>query len=371
MTDQTTTPTTTGDAPVPLAPAVRGTIVYQLSTAGQVASLLAGGDGRRAQTVADVAIPAALLGLCDISADGAVTLDLSSHWPEARTYDAYPAVIDAPRAPGTYAARRSGVQYHDAPLADPIEAYVAALTAARATLAAHVAEMAERHRVARAAEVARVRERAHAILAGADLSGDTISPKQAEDVAHDLPTRVLVEAAQAAADSRRRAAAVAKAAREQAAAQAKADYLDAWLAAHGSEDQRERHAEGLLPTDELMTAVEDWAFAGLGDTPRYQRIGADDVAALFDDEPEVDVDDITCRAGDADEATPAQWAALKALRARLVADETATVTLRQHRCWWDRRAKSDDPEVVRYGLLVRVRRGPLVLEREFEAPDAH
>lgn len=369
MTDHLTT---TGDAPASLTtPTVRGTVTYRLSTAGQAASLLAGGDGRQQQALADVAIPADLLGLCDITAEGAVTLDLSAHWPEARVYDTPPRIIDEPCPSGTrYQPGRTCPMWHDAPVADPIASYFAALEAARAQVAQRLVEVDAQERKSREAAIAWVRPRAHAVLAGGEAI-PALCEGEVQLARCDEPTRVLHAAALAAQESRYRAAKAAQAARAQAAAQAKADYLDAWVAAHGTDDLRERHAAQLLPTRDLMAALEDWTFADLGNVPRYARITGGDVAALFGyDEGELVATDITCQAGDADEATAAQWAALKALRARVADDETATVTLRRHRCWWDHRAKDTDPEVVRYGLLVRCRRGPLVLEREFGAPDA-
>ena len=45
---------------------------------------------------------------------------------------------------------------------------------------------------------------------------------------------------------------------------------------HGSEDQRGRHAAGLLPAEEVIDALTDEAFATVADVPRYPLDGASD-----------------------------------------------------------------------------------------------
>ena len=47
-----------------------------------------------------------------------------------------------------------------------------------------------------------------------------------------------------------------------------------WVGRNGSADQRERHAAGLLPVEEVIDAMTDEAFATVDDVPRYQFDGA-------------------------------------------------------------------------------------------------
>ena len=50
--------------------------------------------------------------------------------------------------------------------------------------------------------------------------------------------------------------------------------IAAWVAEHGSEDQRGRHAAGLLPVEEVIDALTDEAFSTVTDQPRYPLDGA-------------------------------------------------------------------------------------------------
>ena len=46
-----------------------------------------------------------------------------------------------------------------------------------------------------------------------------------------------------------------------------------WIATHGSDEQKTRHAAGVLPIREAVEAMTDQVFAPVGDRPRYTRDG--------------------------------------------------------------------------------------------------
>lgn len=87
----------------------------------------------------------------------------------------------------------------------------------------------------------------------------------------------------------------------------------------GTDDQRERHAAGVLPERELLDLVRDVAFGSIRDWPRYAKLTESDVrgrgssSAHYDEAP-------------ADEMTSIEWEDLKTLRAAL-ADCTEIVGL--------------------------------------------
>jgi len=73
-----------------------------------------------------------------------------------------------------------------------------------------------------------------------------------------------------------------KAKEEQEEAFSKA--LDTFVLHHGSTDQIERLAAGLLPSDEARNLLRNHLFAPLDDFPRYERLKSDDIPHASDEE---------------------------------------------------------------------------------------
>lgn len=125
------------------------------------------------------------------------------------------------------------------------------------------------------------------------------------------------------------------------------DAAQALIRMDGTDDQRGRLEDGLLPLAELEIFARDHAFSSLADFPRYERLTASDV--------EHDGDDyITCEGNVSFDADTAQtleaepWRNLKAIEN--AAPEGSTVTPRYHR------AKCDecDADTLRYSAHVEI-----------------
>lgn len=106
--------------------------------------------------------------------------------------------------------------------------------------------------------------------------------------------------------------------------------IKSWIADHGTESQRERFAEGVLPEDEIKQALRDVAFSRLAELPRYERITKKEIYAACQNFDTHYGEDGSCEfaAWDAEELTERQFDTLK--RIRELAPKEATVTARCH-----------------------------------------
>lgn len=127
-----------------------------------------------------------------------------------------------------------------------------------------------------------------------------------------------------------------------------------WVETHGTQNQQERYAAGLLPEDEAINGLRDLAFAPLGKLPKYQKIDAD----CLRHHDECEFGDVKFDIYDSAEASETQWETIKSIRAAL---PTATVTLREH-C-----AKCDEcfSELYRYSLKIEITDGEFNFSREY------
>lgn len=114
---------------------------------------------------------------------------------------------------------------------------------------------------------------------------------------HDLNSKL---------DDRARRAASAAVARDAAE-------ITAWVNTHGTESQRERFAEGLLPEEELWHGIREWIFASFEGTTRYARIDTRQIRHRDDCDGchEIHCDTVPA---DANGLTPAAYDRLKHLR---------------------------------------------------------
>ena len=346
---------------VPNAQTLAASAVYQLSETGRKASLLAGGDGKAVQRLS-VQVPATRLHLVTVGLGGQAKLKLQPHFER----------VDG------QAVRRDGPPVFDAPPTLDELFHIAARN--------H--ELAREFRARRSGARDEYRER-RAEVARAFL-GD---PSQ-RSMVRPVPTprrcfmatssgRLMFDAsldtglaAQVPAEAYRRFRADRRARREdhlkrraadQALHEEKTRVVAEWVAAHGSDDQRGRHAAGLLPVAEVIEALTDDAFAAVADLPRYPLDGAErlqaHLRALTGTNLVVPPSELEIAGLSATDASAAEWAVMQQLKARL---PDADVMLREHRLSW--RRDRTLPGISLYGVLATRRVGPFVLRREFAVP---
>jgi hypothetical protein len=142
-------------------------------------------------------------------------------------------------------------------------------------------------------------------------------------------------------------------------------YIAEWVAANGTEEQKLRQADGMLPMDEAIVGITDQAFEPGSHLPVYMHDGATRLqeflrAATGQNDIVVAPADVTVRSVHAVKTTAAQWAVVQHLRSRL---PDANVVLRQHVLSSKRH---DGAERLRvFGVLVTKQHGPFVLRREY------
>ena len=341
------------------------TATYLLSEEGRKASLLTGGNGREAQEIT-VEVPANRLHLVSVDANGVARLKLRPRFQ--RDEDQRVARVDAPPT------------YDSPPSLDDLF-----LEATRnhqlesAYLAQRNASRSERRGAQREARA----ELARAFLSDPNqraLGHPPPTPKRCAIATED--GRVLFDAdtdtppardVPPEAYRRFRSDLRARQGRSQqgraaqlAVHEEKKRFIAEWIAAHGTVEQQDRQAAGMLPMDEALEVLADRAFAALGDRPRYTRDGVARLQAHLRQDPRYT--DVIVTAGtlsvistNAVKATAAQWAVLKEIEAVV---PHATATLRMHRLSWKQDPHAPDITVI--GVLVVLNQGPFTVRREYE-----
>jgi hypothetical protein len=167
------------------------------------------------------------------------------------------------------------------------------------------------------------------------------------------------------ADGERRARAHAEYERRH---EARAVAVANWVAGHGTEEQKARHAAGLLPVREVMEAMTDAAFKALADRPSYASDGLahvqDHVRRWTGDAGAVVAPaDFIDFGGLAHAATPAQWARLQEFQAAIPG---ADVRLHAREYVW--KGQPSVPRLVHITIIVTKTDGPFTLRREYLLP---
>jgi len=142
-----------------------------------------------------------------------------------------------------------------------------------------------------------------------------------------------------------------------------------WVATHGTRDQQDRHAAGMLPMKEVLEGMTDEAFAAAGDRPRYLRDGIARLETFLRQFPQyakvvVTRADFQITSALAEHANATQWA-LKQELEQLLPD--ANFLLRFHRLTWTRDPKA--PTLTQFTVLVTRKVGPFALRCEYLSPD--
>jgi len=345
------------------------TAVYHLTDAGRKASLLIGGDGRAVQRV-EVSVPSNRLHLVTVNAKGVARLKLSPRFEldpseHVRRIDAPPA-YGAP--PSTDELFREAARNHELE-----RAYHAERAAVRARR--REAERAWRCQVAEAF-LADPSQRALAHPSPSPTRCLLVTPRgrvrfdvrsddaPARDVPREAYRRFRADL-QAARERRQQERNTGLEIHEQ-----KKQTIAAWIDEHGSADQKARQAVGLLPMDEAVDAMADQAFRALAERPRYVRDGVPRLQAHLRRFPQyadavVTELDLKVSSRRATGATRAQWSVLQEMQTAVPA---ATIALHIRELIW--RCDPKAPRVTLFTVLVTQKVGPILLRREYEAPDA-
>jgi hypothetical protein len=311
------------------------TITYRLSRTGQKDSLRKNGDGCREQ-VATGEVPLDLLDAFVIDADGNVSFD-ATRAPKQAKDEKYKMVVTVAR----FGRKGYDVEWDVYPTWDDLLSYVRWADSVEkeldeATYADYLAD--ERARV----------EAGHAFMTDPAARPDRVEEDSVRIGGWSFWESDIV------AEAKRRWA--ADQADQEEKRQANRRTLAAWIADHGSENQRQRLAAGLLPWREAHAAMEGFLFAPLQEFPLYERFDPADVC-------------ICERAGqeackpkfesvDATELTAEEWDRLSAIQA-VVPD--GQFQLREHRA----RCKSRVEPLMRRGVIVKRTVGSLTFKREF------
>lgn len=340
-------------------------VVYELSETGRKASLLAGGDGRALQQL-NVQMPANRLHLVAVDARGTARLKLRPRFE----MDAEQRVVRKNTAPVYDAPPTLETLIHEAARNHQLErVYNAERNLAR--LKRREAEQARRTQIAETF-LADKSQRAlvHPTPSPVRCSLATGQGRMLFDVATDVGVARNVPA-----EALRRFRADLAARKEQnlreravhlARHEEKKRFVAEWMAQHGTPDQRERLAAGMLRMNEAIEAITDHVLAPLADWPRYpndalERLAERHRVAVADVGVEVSPRNLAVGDSNITSADAAQWAMMQAFRAQV---PNATVTVRRHRLFV--RGRPDIPPVVIPGMLLTVSLGPLALRREYE-----
>ncbi len=345
------------------------TAIYRLSEAGRKASLLAGGDGRAVQHV-EVRVPSNRLHLVTVTARGVARLKLRPRFEldaseRVRRIDE-PPVYDAP--PSVEELFKEAARNHELE-----RAYRAELTASRAKR--REAELAWRGQIA-GGFLADPTQRAGVHPSPSPKRCFLVTPrgrvafdvKIDEGPGRDVPPEAY---------RRFRADLQATRAHRQQEVQQgleihtqKKQAIAAWIEEHGTPDQKARQTAGLLPVDEAVEAMTDEVFDALADRPRYVHDGVARLQAFLRQFPDyasavVTPLDLAAPGRRAISASRAQWALLQEMQAA-VPDARAELHVRE--LIWRRDLKA--PRLKFFTIVMTQKLGPVLLRREYAAPDA-
>jgi hypothetical protein len=149
----------------------------------------------------------------------------------------------------------------------------------------------------------------------------------------------------------------------------KKQFIAEWIRTNGSEEERARHAAGVLPMAEAVSRITDHVFAPVDTRSVYVHDGAQrlqDFIRQITGNTAVVVTpaDVVARSAHAVMASAEEWAAIREIQERL---PEAHAVLRHHLLL--SRRHQGVPSIVIIGALVTVKHGPFVLRREYIVSD--
>src|SRR5262249_27106214 len=138
-----------------------------------------------------------------------------------------------------------------------------------------------------------------------------------------------------------------------------------WVANHGSRDQQDRFAAGVLPKEEWIKAVTDATFAPLSALTTYESNGAICLQAFLRQHPQyatavVMRPDVRISTRLLTTVMPRQWETMQQVRAAI---PTANMQLRERELAWTREPRAPRHRTIT--LLVTTKVGSLTVRREF------
>jgi len=357
-------PTSTTPAPVRM---LAVTATYVLSEAGRKASLLAGGNGRAVQHI-DIQVPANRLHLVAVNGKGIARLKLRPRFELNREQrivyiDAPPLFDDLPTLDDLLrvAARNHQLEraYHAERTVNKAKRSEA--DRARRTEVALAFLRDQTQRAALYPSPNPIRCYVNTPLGRMRFEVDT-DEGPARDLVREAFRRFRTDVK---ADAERRAKDRGEHDRRH---EERKLAVDKWVAAHGTEEQKARHAAGLLPIREVIEALTDEAFQALADRPVYVSDGLthlQDHVRQWTGEPDAAVAplDFTDSGGLAHAATPAQWARVQEFQATI---PDAQVRLHVREYAWKRNASV--PRLAHITIIVTKTDGPFTLRREYLMP---
>ncbi len=343
------------------------TATYLLSEDGRKASLLAGGDGRSLQQIA-LQVPANRLHLVSVDRQGVARLKLRPRFERDATgivridtapmYDAPPTIEDLYRAAATNHELEA--------------AYQSQRAAVRAKRTDEDRERRQRLAEAFMGDQA-LRAASHppptpkVCYVATEHGGVVFDVSTDQGLAKDVPPEAH---RRFRADQRAHAEKVRHDQVSQAAVhEEKRRFVDAWIAAHGTDEEKQRHAAGVLPMAEVVERITTQVLASVDTRPRYVHDGVQRLQRIIEQctgarDVVVTSSDVVVRSAHAIVASAEEWAVLREMRAGL---PDAQVVLRHHQL--SSRRQQGVPSLVIIGALVTVKYGPFVLRREYVVSD--
>ena len=129
-----------------------------------------------------------------------------------------------------------------------------------------------------------------------------------------------------------------------------------WIQQHGTENQRQRLAAGLLPWKEAYEEAEESFFAALAEFNRYARFEPQEVCRCMN--PDMETCEVKFQSVDASELTAEEWEQFAKIKATV---PNAQFQVREHRA----QCVSTTEPVVKRGVIVKFTLGNLTFKREF------
>lgn len=343
------------------------TAIYLLSEDGRKASLLSGGDGRAVQQVA-LQVPANRLHLVSVDRQGVARLKLRPRFEMDATgivriesgpmYDTPPTVDELYRA----AAKNHELE----------TAYHAQRTAVRAKRTDD--DRVRRQSVAEAFLADKgLRAAAHppptpkTCYVTTERGGVLFDVSIDQGLAKDVPLEAhrRFRADQRAYQEKVRQDQISQAALHEE----KKQFIAEWISTNGTEEEKARHASGVLPMAEAIARISDQVFAAVDTRPVYEHDGAQRLQRSIRQctgsaDVVVTSADVVARSAHAITASAEEWAAIREIQERL--PEAHTVL--RHHLLLSRRHQGV-PSLVIIGALVTLKHGPFVLRREYIVSD--
>jgi hypothetical protein len=342
------------------------TASYLLSEDGRKASLLSGGDGRAIQQIT-LQVPANRLHLVSVDRQGVARLKLRPRFEMDATgivrIDSAPMYDTPPTVDELY---RAAAKNHELETA-----YHAQRTAVRAKRTDD--DRARRQSVAEAFLADKsLRAASHppptpkTCYVTTERGGVLFDVSTDQGLAKDVPPEAhrRFRADQRAYQEKVRQDQISQAALHEE----KKQFIADWISTNGTEEEKARHASGVLPMAEAIARISDQVFAAVDTRPVYVHDGAQRLQRSIRQctgsaDVVVTPADVVARSAHAIMASAEEWAAIREIQ-----ELPEAHTVLRHHLLLSRRHQGV-PSLVIIGALVTLNHGPFVLRREYIVSD--